>query len=251
MVWLCARDPSFLDKFLVLVDTFHYSGGGKKEPHQRCATSACASSYRDQLKKNHSSAEQHNAKTSHLEAAMPYLIQSHLSEFSEKAPLVYVCALLCLALLINLYGISWCMLCAVDTLEFFFKQDNDLVRAKRQRATFKEGKEPPRPRWRAWVVDGKAVAHISKLSFYMREWTEAGDRLRRQGNPNKLKQKVMIHGTQHQVELRRLLHNSQHKFSACKFTKATRELFKHVNYHRKALRWILRVEVCVTRFLST
>ena len=83
------------------------------------------------------------------------------------------------------------------------------------------------------------------------KWTEAGDRLRQQGNPNKLKQKVMIYGMQHQVELQRLLHNSQHKFSACKFTKATRELFKHVNYHRKALRWILRVEVCVTRFLST
>ena len=49
------------------------------------------------------------------------VIQSHLSEFSEQVPLVYVCAQLCLALQINVYGISWCMQCAVDTLDFFFK----------------------------------------------------------------------------------------------------------------------------------
>ena len=84
MVWVCQRDPDFLKWFLVLVDGFHYGGAGKKNPHARCAESACAASYTDQVGNNHSLAEQHNAATKNVAALMPYLLQTNLSALLRK-----------------------------------------------------------------------------------------------------------------------------------------------------------------------
>jgi len=210
-VFFSHRDPDFIRKYNLLVDTFHGLGNSSNKGHESCSPCAGVGSWTAHTNQNHSWNEHQNRKTKRL---------SLLS-----------------------VGVNQVVFMVLSIMHL--KLANDQRRADLQLRIHQGLMEPPQSISPMFVCDGVCVAPLAKATYIHRPWLEARTFTDwRTRNPNDLSFRVMIRDPKHKKALQSLLKldTTKQDYRAVIWTQEHSALLDHVRAERSEILWVLRFE---------